>query len=46
MIARFKLWLALRRRRKVRLVESERVRKGQIEARRKAWANDPLRGAI
>lgn len=46
MIARVKFWLALRRRRKVRLVESERVRKGQIEAQRKAWANDPFRRAV
>lgn len=45
MIARMKLWLALRRRRKVRLIESERIKKGQIEARRKAWANDPFRRA-
>lgn len=45
MIARVKLWLALRRRRKLRMIEGERVRQGKLTAQRKAWANDPVRGA-
>ena len=45
MIARVRLWLALRKRKSIRKVESERVRQGKLAAQRKRWANDPLRGA-
>lgn len=45
MIARVKLWWALRNRRKLRQIEGERIRQGKLAARRKAWANDPMRGA-
>ena len=44
MIARFRFWLALRKRKAIRKVESERVRQGKLAAQRRAWANDPLRG--
>ncbi len=43
MIARIKLALALRKRRTIRKVESERVRQGKLAAQRERWANDPLR---
>ena len=42
MIARVRLWLALRKRKAIRKVESERVRKGKLAAQRERWANDPL----
>lgn len=45
MIARIRLWLALRRRKAIRKVESERVRQGKLAAQRKRWACDPLRSA-
>jgi len=40
-----KLEAVLRDRRRVRIIEGERVRNGKLAAQRKAWANDPLRGA-
>jgi hypothetical protein len=43
MIARLKLWLALRKRKAIRKVEGERVKQGKLAAQRKAWANDPMR---
>ncbi len=45
MIARIKFWLALRKRKAIRKVESERVRQGKLTAQRERWAQDPLRGA-
>lgn len=45
MIARIKFWLALRKRKAIRKVESERVRQGKLTAQRKRWACDPLRTA-
>ena len=45
MIARARLWLALRKRKAIRKVESERVRQGKLAAQRERWAQDPLRGA-
>ena len=45
MIARFRLWLALRRRKSARIVEQQRAKQAYWTAKRKAWANDPLRGA-
>lgn len=44
MIARARLWLALRKRKAIRKVESERAKQAYWAGRRKAWANDPLRG--
>ena len=44
MIARARLWLALRKRKAIRKIEGERVRQGKLAAQRKRWANDPLRG--
>lgn len=46
MIARIKLWLALRKRKAIRIAEGERVRQGKLAAQRKAWAQDPLRGVV
>ena len=45
MLARIKLALALRKRKAIRKVESERVRQGKLAAQRERWAQDPLRGA-
>lgn len=45
MIARVKLWRLRSARRKLRQIEGERIRQGKLAARRKAWANDPMRGA-
>jgi hypothetical protein len=42
MIARFKLWLALRRRKTDRIVEQERARKAYWQAERRRHDNDPL----
>jgi len=46
MIARARLWLALRKRKAIRKIEGERVRQGKLAAQRKRWTNDPLRGAL
>lgn len=43
LFASIKLSWKLRKRRAIRLAEGERVRAGQLAARRKAWARDPLR---
>jgi len=45
MIARLKLSYALYKRRKQRKLAGPLVRAGISAARRKAWANDPLRRA-
>ena len=45
MIARIKLWLALRKRKSIRIAEGNRVKAGQLVAQRKAWKLDPLRRA-
>jgi hypothetical protein len=45
LIANVKLSLTLRRRRKVRIIEGERIRQGKRAAQLRAWANDPLRRA-
>jgi hypothetical protein len=42
MISRLKLWLALRRRKAVRIAEQERARKAYWQAERRRHANDPL----
>lgn len=44
LIANINLSLKLRRRRKVRIIEGERIRQGKRAAQLRAWANDPLRG--
>lgn len=43
MIARIKLWLALRKRRIVRKAEQERAKAAYWQAQRERWANDPLK---
>lgn len=44
-IATVKLSLTLRRRKQVRIVEQQRAKQAYWTAQRKAWAQDPLRGA-
>lgn len=44
-IANIKLTLRLCKRKATRLIESERVKAGQLAAQRKQRANDPMRRA-
>ena len=46
MIARARLWLALRKRKAIRKVEQQRAKQAYWAGRRKQWAQDPLRGAL
>ena len=43
MMDRFKLWLALRKRREIRIAQGKRVKAGISAAQKRAWRNDPLR---
>lgn len=44
-IANVKLSLTLRKRKAARIIEQQRAKQAYWTAKRKAWANDPLRGA-
>ena len=43
MIARVKLWLALRKRKATRIQQQAEAKARYWTAQRKAWANDPMR---
>lgn len=43
-IANVKLSLTLRKRKAARIIEQQRAKQAYWTAKRKAWANDPLRG--
>lgn len=46
LVATVKLSLTLRKRKAARIIEQQRAKKAYWTAKRKAWANDPLKECV